>query len=236
MSSRESIAEPGSRGSGEEVGPDKGNAKKRLTSVTYFKVFGVELASSYLFGDLLMTFRILTGLGLGLLAVSAVQAKEQYFSYKDWNVEIQSFDTGEDFRINCTMWTGGDGLPTVGFATSNSDALPPDFFPGVQLTERAVRGHATVLQNDQKVNFVFDDGDSAQATVQAYFDEDGFAVAQTYFPIEDAQRVLQAMQRNGQIDIVGPSGLIYSASLSGFTASYRKVAEGCGFPVTGVID
>lgn len=127
-----------------------------------------------------MTFRILTGLGLGLLAASAVQAKEQYFSYKDWNVEIQSFDTGEDFRINCTMWTGGDGLPTVGLATSNGDALPPDFFPGIQLTERAVRGHATVLQNDQKVNFVFDDGDSAQATVQAYFDEDGFAVAQTY--------------------------------------------------------
>ena len=56
-----------------------------------------------------MTFKILTGLGLGLLAASAVQAKEQYFSYKDWNVEIQSFDTGEDFRINCTMWTGGDG-------------------------------------------------------------------------------------------------------------------------------
>ena len=84
------MAEPGPRGSGEEVGPDKGNAKKRLTSVTYFKVFGVELASSYLFGDFLMTFRILTGLGLGLLAASAVQAKEQYFSYKDWNVEIQS--------------------------------------------------------------------------------------------------------------------------------------------------
>ncbi|GAB2186411.1 hypothetical protein [Roseibium sp. LAB1] len=183
-----------------------------------------------------MTFRILTGLGLGLLAASTAQAEQQYFSYKDWNVQIEAVDTGEDLRITCSMWTGGDGLPTVGFSISNGDALPPDMFPGVQLTERAIRGHATVLQNEQKVNFVFDDGDSAQATVYADFDEDGFAFAQTDFPFEDNQRVLQAMQRNGQIDIVGLGGPVYTASLSGFTASYRKVAEGCGFPVTGVVD
>ena len=42
VSSRESMAEPGPLGSGEEVEPDKVDAKKRLTSVTYFKVFGVE--------------------------------------------------------------------------------------------------------------------------------------------------------------------------------------------------
>ncbi|MBO6509051.1 MAG: hypothetical protein JJ979_11350 [Roseibium sp.] len=99
-----------------------------------------------------------------------------------------------------------------------------------------MRGHRTVLQNGQTVNFVFDDGDSAQASVYADLDQDGFAFAETSFPFEDNQRVLQAMQRNGLIDIVGPEGLVYSASLSGFTASYRKVAEQCGFPVDGVIN
>lgn len=167
---------------------------------------------------------------------TAASANSEYFSFKDWQVTVEKADTGEDLRITCRMWTGGDGMPTVGFTISNGDALPPDVFPNVQVTERAIRGHATVLQNEESVNFVFDDGDSAQATVFAGFDEDGFAFAETKFPFEDNQRVLQAMRHNGQIDIVGPKGIFYTASLNGFTASYRKVAEQCGFPIDGVID
>lgn len=182
-----------------------------------------------------MNFRFLALVSLACCTASVAQASEEYFTYKDWTVLVETVDTGEDLRTTCRMWTGGDGDPTVGFSISNGDALPPDFFPGVQLSERAFRGQATVLQNDQKVNFVFDDGDSAQATVFAGFDEDGFAFAETNFPYEDNQRVLQAMQRNGQIDIVAPVGLFYTASLNGFTASYRKVAEQCGFTVDGVL-
>ncbi|PVB61982.1 hypothetical protein [Labrenzia sp. 011] len=182
-----------------------------------------------------MTFKALAVLSIAVCTATSAQAGGQYFSFKDWNVQIDTVDTGEDLRITCSMWTGGDGDPTVGLSVSNGDALPPDFFPGVQLTERAFRGQATLLQNDQKVNFVFDDGDSAQATVFAGFDEEGFAFAETNFPFEDNQRVLQAMQRNGQIDIVGPAGPVYTASLNGFSASYRKIAEQCGFTVDGVI-
>ncbi|ASP35196.1 hypothetical protein [Labrenzia sp. VG12] len=183
-----------------------------------------------------MIFRRAVLAGALVLGATGAQAKDQYYDYKDWTVLVVTVDTGEDLRITCSMWTGGDGEPTVGFTISNGDALPPDVFPNVQLNERAIRGHATVLKNGETVNFIFDDGDSATATVHADFDQEGFAYAQTDFPFEDNQRVLQAMQRNGQIDIVGPSGLVYSASLSGFTASYRKVAEQCGFPVSGVID
>ncbi|WP_428645673.1 hypothetical protein [Roseibium sp.] len=183
-----------------------------------------------------MNFRYLIVLGLVASATSTAEAAEQFFTYKDWNVQVETVDTGEDLRVTCSMWTGGDGDPTVGFSVSNGDALPPDFFPGVQLTERAIRGQATVLQNGQTVNFVFDDGDSATATVTADFDEDGFAFALTDFPFEHNQRVLQAMQRNGQIEIIGPGGLVYTASLNGFTASYRKVAEQCGFPAEGVVN
>ncbi|MEP3045275.1 MAG: hypothetical protein ABJL55_05090 [Roseibium sp.] len=184
-----------------------------------------------------MNFSMIVVAASALIATAtATQAAEQYFSYKDWSVQIETVDTGEDLRVTCSMWTGGDGDPTVGFSISNGNALPPDVFPGVQVTERAIRGYATVLQNDQTVNFVFDDGDSAQASVFSGFDEDGFAFAETSFPFEDNQRVLQAMQYNGIIDIVGPQGVFYTASLSGFSASYRKVAEQCGFAVTGVID
>ena len=129
---------------------------------------------------------------LAFLAAPAAHAAEQYFDYKDWTVRVEAVDTGEDLRVTCSMWTGGDGEPTVGFTVSNGDALPPDIFPGVQLMERAIRGHATVLKNEEKVTFVFDDGDSAPATVYADFDEDGFAFAQTSFAFEDNQRVLQA--------------------------------------------
>jgi len=181
-----------------------------------------------------MFFRTLAAACLAVFATPA-WAAEQYFDYKDWTVLIETVDTGEDLRVTCSMWTGGDGDPTVGFSISNGDALPPHSFPGVQLTERAVRGHRTVLEDGQAVHFIFDDGDSADARVRAEVDADGFAFAVTDFPYEDNQRVLQAMQRNGQIDIVGPSGPVYTASLSGFTASYRKIAEQCGFSVDGVI-
>lgn len=183
-----------------------------------------------------MNLKSLAFAGLACCLANTAGAAEQYFSFKDWNVLVETVDTGEDLRVTCSMWTGGDGEPTVGFSLSNGDALPPDIFPGVQLMERAVRGHRTVLKNGHSVNFVFDDGDSARASVYADLDQDGFAFAETSFPFEDNQRVLQAMQRNGLIDIVGPEGLVYSASLSGFTASYRKVAEQCGFPVDGVIN
>lgn len=183
-----------------------------------------------------MNFKTIVFAGVISCLASMAFAGEEYFSYKDWKVQIKTVDTGEDLRVTCTMWTGGDGDPIVGLSLSNGDALPPDVYPGVQLTESAPRGYATLLQNEQIVNFVFDDGDSAQASVYAGIDDEGIAFADTNFPFEDHLRVLQAMQRNGQIDIVGPGGLVYSASLSGFSASYRKVAEQCGFPVDGVIN
>jgi hypothetical protein len=183
-----------------------------------------------------MNFKSIVFAAVTCCLASTALAGDQYFSYKDWHVQIKTVDTGEDLRITCTMWTGGDGDPIVGLSISNGDALPPDVYPGVQLTESAVRGYATVLQNDQTVNFVFDDGDSAQASVYAGIDDEGIAFADTNFAFEDNHRVLQAMQRNGLIDIVGPGGLVYSASLNGFSASYRKVAEQCGFTVAGVIN
>ncbi|SDT95501.1 hypothetical protein [Stappia sp. ES.058] len=164
------------------------------------------------------------------------QASSEYFTYKDWTVLIEQLDTGEDLRTTCKMWTGGDGDPTVEIALSDGDALPPTIYPGVSLMERAYRGQATVLNDGDQVNFVFDDGDSVTAGVQAGFDPDGYAFARTQFAEVDKQRALQAMRANGIIDIVGPEGTFYTASLNGFTAAYIKLAEQCGFTTQGVID
>ncbi|WP_029059972.1 hypothetical protein [Stappia stellulata] len=174
-------------------------------------------------------------LAVGVLALPA-KAAGKYFAYKDWTVLIEKLDTGEDLRTTCRIWTGGDGDPTVLIDVSDGDALPPHVYPGVILTERAFRGRATVLGDGDTVNFVFDDGDSAQARVTTGFDRDGHAYARTQFAEADKQRILQAMRANGRIDIVGPGGTFYTASLCGFTAAYIKLAEHCGFSPDGVID
>ena len=178
---------------------------------------------------------VAVALGAGLFSLPAT-ASSEYFTYKDWTVLIEKLDTGEDLRTTCQMWTGGDGDPTVQIEVSDGDVLPPDVYPGVSVMERAFRGQATVLDDGDMLNFVFDDGDSAQASVTAGFDADGYAYAQSQFAESDKQRVLQAMRANGIIEIIGPGGPFYTASLSGFTAAYLKLAEQCGFSPQGVID
>jgi hypothetical protein len=177
------------------------------------------------------------------LAVAAVcassawaQNQEQFYTYKDWQVRIETVDTGEDLRTTCSMWTGGDGMPTVKIVTSNGDALPPDFYPGVSAEESAIRGYSTVLQNGDRVSFTFEDGEKIPAQASAGVSDDGFAVAHTEFAEPDKLRALKAMRASSSVDIIGPAGVFYHASLSGFTAAYGKIAEGCGFPTTGVIE
>lgn len=168
--------------------------------------------------------------------VTPAAAETDYWDYRDWHTVRDSVDTGEDLRVTCSARTGGDGYPVLEVSLTNGDVTPPDAYPDVIFEERAPRHHATVMKDGDTINFVFDDGDSAQATAYGYLDNDGFAVAEAVMKSEDSLRVLQAMQRNGQIDIVGGGKLIYTASLNGFTAAYGKMAEACSFSTVGVID
>ena len=168
--------------------------------------------------------------------VTPASAENEYWDYRDWHTVRESVDTGEDLRVTCSARTGGDGYPVLSVSLTNGDVPPPDAYPSVILEEHAPRGHATVMKDGETINFIFDDGDSAQATAYGYLDNDGFAVAEAMMKSEDSLRVLQAMRRNGQIDIVGGGKLIYTASLNGFTAAYGKMAEACSFSTVGVID
>lgn len=171
------------------------------------------------------------------LAATGAQAEEQYFDYKDWTVIVSRFDTGEDLRVECTIRTGGDGMPSLQTSVSNGDVLPPDYFPGMTLHETAPRGSKAVMQDGDPITFAFDNGTQLAASASGWLDDDGIAAAESQFLQQsDNLNALQAMRHSGSVTISGPKGAVYSASLNGFTAAYGKMAEQCGFPTEGVID
>ena len=175
---------------------------------------------------------------LALLAAmpTVAQAQDQYWDYKDWTVRVETVDTGEDLRVFCSAYTGGDGQPTLRIDVSNGDAMPPDFYPAPVLHESAPRGYATMMQDGQRVLFEFDLDTLTEGFVQAFYDEDGIMQAQAYVISSENQWLLQNMRHGDQMWITLDGDVVYGASLSGFTAAYGKIAEQCGFTTDGVID
>lgn len=166
---------------------------------------------------------------------SAVQADLQYWDYKDWRVVVDRFDTGEDWRVNCTALTGGDGMPTLRISVSNGDALPPDVYPVPVLNEFAPHGYNTMMHDGDRVMFVFDSGNRTEGFVTGGYDDDGILEAFARPVDADALWMLQTMQRSDRLWITLDGETVYEASLAGFTAAYGKIAEQCAFPTTGVI-
>lgn len=171
-------------------------------------------------------------LALGLAGGAAAED----WTYRDWRVQVEQVDTGEDNRVTCTITTGGDGGPSFGATISNGDVLPPAMYPPVTLWESAPRHYPTQLQQGDTVRLVFDTGALAEAVVNSGIDDDGIAYALASVEDPESRDVLAQMRQAGQIDLMRGGELILTASLNGFTAAYGKMAEQCGFPTTGVID
>lgn len=183
---------------------------------------------------------VLAGLSVtGAAAQSG--AKYQYWDFKDWRVMVESFDTGEDFRVICSAWTGGDGDPSFGLSVSNGDALPPGHYPAPELRESAPRGYATMLRDGAWVLFEADvlvEPDTpwrTDANARVWHDDEGIQQA-TVSPNGSGLEMLQVMRKAGTMWVTMDGEVVYGASLSGFTAAYGKIAEQCGFPTTGVIN
>lgn len=178
---------------------------------------------------------------LAMYAPSVAAPGTQVWDYKDWTVAVEAVDTGEDLRITCRAWTGGDGQPRLVIEVSNGDALPPHHYPLPHLYESAPRGHRTMLFDGAWVMFEVDvlvEPDlpwRAEGEAQAWYDDDGIlqAVAR---PFGDGLDLLAVMREAGTLWVTLDSEVVYAASLSGFTAAYGKMAEQCGFPTVGVID
>lgn len=173
---------------------------------------------------------------LALCVPSFVMAETAYWDYRDWRVIVESFDTSEDFRVNCTAMTGGDGDPSLRIDVSNGDALPPDYYPQPMLHEGAPRGYSTVMTDGQRVLFTFDDAELTEGFVSAGTDADGFAWAEARAHQGDSLWLLQQMRATNTLWVTLDGETIYEASLDGFTAAYGKIAEQCGFSTAGVID
>ena len=172
------------------------------------------------------------------LAAAASDAYQErgYWEFGSWRVSVEQYDTGEDLRVTCTAMTGGDGDMSAVLSVSNGDAGPPDYFPELIINDHAVRHHTTVLKQDAPVYVWFDDEDVYDGAITQYTDADGFDHAELRFPQNISQWLLLAMKRNGQMDVVMNGRALHSFYLNGFTASYLKMMDECGFTGAGVLD
>ncbi|MBT2129978.1 hypothetical protein [Aliiroseovarius lamellibrachiae] len=174
---------------------------------------------------------VFVGIGVG-----AAQAETEYWDYKDWHVAAESIDTGEDLRVSCTAWTGGDGMPSLRLEQSNGDAGPPSYYPQPYMHETAARHYPTFLQDGQRVMFEFDADWRTEGFVQAGFTEEGLAYADARAHQGDSLGLLQTMRRAGTLWVTLDGEIAGEFSMSGFTAAYGKMAEQCGFSTQDVID
>lgn len=174
---------------------------------------------------------------LSMLAATAWADDREvsYDVYGDWRAIVTQVTGGEETWRTCRAVTGGDGDPVLEIAARQYDAGPPHLYPPATIHEYAPRGYNTLMKDGDAITFVFDDGDSYPAVATAGFDDDGFRFANAAPGPDAALYVLQGMRRAGALDITAPGGLVYSASLRGFTAAYGKIAEACEFSTMGVI-
>lgn len=164
------------------------------------------------------------------------QSRAGYWEYGSWKVSVERQDSYEDgVYYNCQAWTGGDGEPYARVGISSQDVGPPHAYPGVTIEEYAPRGYQTFMQGQQRMYLWFDDEDTYDGIVRSYYDNDGLpnAVVSFYYPY--SLPVLLAMRRNNQMDVVVEGRVFHSFFLNGFTASYLKMMEGCGFSGVGVV-
>lgn len=173
---------------------------------------------------------------LVLLGALPAQADDQYWDYGDWTVYVESYDTGEDWRVNCRASTGGDGGPSLSISLSNGDASPPHYYPQPTLYEHAPRGHTTFMRDGARVLFEFDMDWRTEGFVTAGYDNEGFAEAAARAHQGDSLSILRTMRHAGTMWVTMDGEIVYEASLSGFTAAYGKMAEQCGFSTVGVIE
>lgn len=170
-------------------------------------------------------------------ALVHAEDKVTYFDYRDWSVTIDAFVTEDgETRTVCSARTGGDGDPTLSIEISDGDAGPPDAYPFVAFVERAPRGYNTMMQDGDRITFLFDDGDSYAGAAFQTADIDGFPYVSASPDYDSQLFVLQGMRRAGQLEIIRANEVVYAASMNGFSAAYLKVVDACGFSGVNVIE
>lgn len=186
--------------------------------------------------------RLFKGITMATLVMVAgsftAEAGQKAWTFKDWQVHVESVDTGEDLRVTCTIQTVGNEIGKARrlYATiSNGDAMPPHFYPSVILEEIAAPGTRASLNPGDPVSVEIDHQKMDIAPTNQYQDEQGRLVTEVLMSDGQNPAMLRAMKAGQgvvfRVDLGGmQQGAFQISSLSGFTASYLKMAEQCGFP------
>jgi hypothetical protein len=164
----------------------------------------------------------------GHAATAQAPDTSEFWEFGSWRVFVKGFDTGEDWRVSCTALTGSDGDPVATLEISNGDVGPPDFFPALKIREHAIRGYDARMKTGQTAYVWFDNEDVYDGETHSFFDEYGFNQAQMEFAQSQSEWLIEAMRKNGQMDVVLDGEVFHSFWLDGFTASYLKMMEACG--------
>ena len=171
----------------------------------------------------LASFLILTA----TLVVNAQAASREETS-KDWTAGMAEINTGEDIRKTCSAWTtakdAGGAAWTLRLAISNGDVLPPEAYPQVSLIA------ASGLPKGENLSLSFDFGD-AKVDVKAMGDGDQLMINNEK---ETSLALLKNLAAGSTVTAMLGGKPTPALSLAGFTASYRKLGNWCGFPTTDV--
>lgn len=162
------------------------------------------------------------------LAVSAHAAPQKETS-KDWTAGLDEVNTGEDMRKTCSAWTTAKDTAgkdwTLELAISNGDALPPDAYPQLSI---AAAADGPPKGENQSASFDFGD-----RKIEAKASGDGKTVMVDNAK-EKSLALLKAFAAGDKLAVTLAGKPAASFSLAGFTASYRKLGQWCGFPTTDV--
>ena len=176
-----------------------------------------------------MRFRFVTPSFIIAVALAAsAHAAPQKETSRDWTASLAEVNTGEDLRKTCSAWTTAKDMAgkdwTLELAISNGDALPPDAYP--QLGIAAADG----LPKGENQSASFDFGDRK---IEAKASGDG-KTAMVDNAKEKSLALLKAFAAGDKLAVTLAGKPAASFSLAGFTASYRKLGQWCGFPTTDV--
>jgi hypothetical protein len=170
-------------------------------------------------------------------------AKELYKQYKDWSAYVKTEqDSRGEWETLCTISTGGDGDDSIS-AIFNWGEKNKRNMPSVDYSEATARGYPTNLQNNQEVSWLVRVGNktvSYSGTSYAGIDQEGipYAVNRIQGNIDDSSvlSLFRSFAKGSKVVIFDEysGGDLYVGSLSGFSASYRKASEWCGFSVNNV--
>jgi hypothetical protein len=167
----------------------------------------------------------------------------QQVTYKDWHATVDTVKDDGEWLTSCSVSTGGDGVSVIS-AQIPWGNMDPGTGPTVDYNEVTYRNLPTGLQGKQEISWVVSTSKGSynyRGETYTGHDDTGhpFAINRIQGNIDngDSLKMLRAFAKGSTVTLYDDysGGDIHTASLSGFSASYRKVSQWCGFSPDSVL-